>query len=224
MYTRVAQDAAVARHSGRAKQPIPTGEKTKHKPMSWYQDYKDFVRLVTENMIDLSQWDDKVSPDGWLIRCLRFAQDLLKFALYGKMIDLGLSDDRKKSKKGSHPPRPDYEIWEKNTEGINGQLKCDLCNKVPGPRSISKLYKCTSVPCAMQNTLPWQQRNTDLRCEDDARGTGAFALSKCEDREILAEYQSELTPPNGADSRYTSGIDNDVKATLVYIDPMRIGN
>lgn len=140
------------------------------------------------------------------------------------MIDPGPSDDGKKSKKGSQPPRPDYEVWEKNAKGVTEHLKCHVCNKIPEPRRISRLCKCTSLPWATRNALPWQERNIDLRCEDDARGVGAFARSKFEDQEILGEYQGELTPPNGSDSRYIFGIDNHAETTLVHIDSNRIGN
>jgi len=98
-YTRAAQDAAGARHSGRTKQPIPTGQRTKHKSVAWYQGDKDYVRRITENMIDPARWADEVAPDGWPLG-LQYPQDVLKFAPYGDLIAEESPNTEKKPKKG----------------------------------------------------------------------------------------------------------------------------
>jgi hypothetical protein len=76
-----------------------------------------------------------------------------------------------------------------------------------------------------KNTPRWQEAQIDLRCEDDARGVGAYALKRFDEDEVLGENQGKWTPASDElDSRYMFRIDNYLKTTLLNIDSMRLGN
>lgn len=167
-YTRAAQNAAVVRHSGRGKQPVPTGRRTKHKSVSWYEGHKNYVYRATENMIDPARWEDEEVPDNWPSGP-QHPQDLLRAVLYADPIEPEPSDTSKTSKDGDSSRQADYELFQK----LEQRERCKQTIQ-----RISQLCKCNNVPqWKRRNTIAWQQRNIDLRCEYHARGVGAYAFS-----------------------------------------------
>jgi hypothetical protein len=210
-YTKAAQNA-VAHHSGRAKQPIPTGQRTNHKSVSWHQGNKDYVRQVTENMISLTRWADEEAPEDWPAN-LQYPQDLLKAPIYAAMIEE--SNGARRSERGEQLQNPDYEVW-------GDLVRCLACNQET--TRVSQLCNCTATAWDDKNTIAWQTANISLRMEDETRGVGTYALKPLKAHDVVGEYVGELVPADDPDSKYIFGIENYAKENVMHIDSLRLGN
>lgn len=182
--------------------------RTIHKAVSSHKGKKIFPYRISENVIELTRWKDKVSPEDFPSE-FSFPKDISKAVLYDERQARNPTKPISRSKQKR--VKDNSEEAGRDKDGHNQVLTrgggCICCRKTAS--TISTLCKCTTTPWNIKNTEHRIQQHIDLRWVDDTHGVGVYALTSFKKGGLLGEYVGEPVSDVEAsfESRYLFGIE-----------------